>query len=204
MVHVMHYYGIQNVPAFEELASKHRRNNVDKPVVLKFLIDTPAGGMRGFNMLMPARSSEVQRVEEQDVVMGETVVEEEKRDEMEVGRVKPRYCSRRCIDGWWREESRQGSTAWSSSSSHHWNSWPRRRCNNEHGWAVGGHGRENWGSTRDWGFSRRLVRRSTKQARDIETTATNTSSDHEGSRKTETEGGSGAQGLHARQPTGDA
>ena len=99
MVHVMHYYGIQNVPAFEELASKHRRNNVDKPVVLKFLIDTPAGGMRGFNMLMPARSSEVQRVEEQDVVMGETVVEEEKRDEMEVGRVKPRYCSRRCIDG---------------------------------------------------------------------------------------------------------
>ena len=89
MVHVMHYYGIQNVPAFEELASKHRRNNVDKPVVLKFLIDTPAGGMRGFNMLMPARSSEVQRVEEQDVVMGETVAEEEKRDEMEVGPAEP-------------------------------------------------------------------------------------------------------------------
>ena len=89
MVHVMHYYGIQNVPAFEELASKHGRNNVEKPVVLKFLIDTPAGGMRGFNMLMPARSSEVQRVEEQDVVMGETVVEEEKRDEMEVGPAEP-------------------------------------------------------------------------------------------------------------------
>ena len=89
MVHVMHYYGIQNVPAFEELASKHRRNNIEKPVVLKFLIDTPAGGMRGFNMLMPARSSEVQRVEEQDVVMGETVIEEEKRDEMEVVPAEP-------------------------------------------------------------------------------------------------------------------
>ena len=89
MVHVMDYYGIQNVPAFEELASKHRRNNVDKPVVLKFLIDTPAGGMRGFNMLMPARTSEVQRIEEQDVVMGETVAEEEKRDEMEVGPAEP-------------------------------------------------------------------------------------------------------------------
>ena len=64
MVHVMHYYGIQNVPAFEELAGKHRRNNEDRPVVLKFLIDTPAGGMHGFNMLMPERSSEVQGTNE--------------------------------------------------------------------------------------------------------------------------------------------
>ena len=89
MVHVMHYYGIPNVPAFEELASKHRRSNEERPVVLKFLIDTPAGGMRGFNMLMPERSSEVQRVEEQDVVMEEAVVEEEKKDEMEVVPAEP-------------------------------------------------------------------------------------------------------------------
>ena len=89
MVHVMHYYGIQNVPTFEDLASKHRRNNVDRPVVLKFLIDTPAGGSRGFNLLMPARSNEVQRAEEQDVVMGETVAEEENKEEMEVGPAEP-------------------------------------------------------------------------------------------------------------------
>ena len=89
MVHVMHYYGIQNVPAFEELASKHRRNNEERPVVLKFLIDTPAGGMRGFNMLMPERSSEVQGIEEQDVVMEEAVVEEEKKDDMEVVPAEP-------------------------------------------------------------------------------------------------------------------
>ena len=89
MVHVMHYYGIQNVPAFEELAGKHRRNNEDKPVVLKFLIDTPAGGMHGFNMLMPERSSEVQGTNEQDVVMGEAVVEEERKDEMEVVPAEP-------------------------------------------------------------------------------------------------------------------
>ena len=60
MVHVMHYYGVQNVPSFEELARKHRTKNEEKLVTLKFLIDTPAGGMRGFNMLMPVRSSEVQ------------------------------------------------------------------------------------------------------------------------------------------------
>eukprot|EP00434_Breviolum_minutum_P029208 symbB.v1.2.025835.t2/scaffold2536.1/size76742/1 len=89
MVHVMHYYGIQNVPTFEDLASKHKRNNVDRPVVLKFLIDTPAGGSRGFNLLMPDRSNEVQRAEEQDVVMGETVVEEENKEEMEVGPAEP-------------------------------------------------------------------------------------------------------------------
>ena len=89
MVHVMHYYGIQNVPTFEDLASKHRRNNVDRPVVLKFLIDTPAGGSRGFNLLMPDRSNEVQRAEEQDVVMGETVAEEENKEEMEVGPAEP-------------------------------------------------------------------------------------------------------------------
>ena len=89
MVHVMHYYGIQNVPTFEDLASKHKRNNVDRPVVLKFLIDTPAGGSRGFNLLMPDRSNEVQRAEEQDVVMGETVAEEEDKEEMEVGPAEP-------------------------------------------------------------------------------------------------------------------
>ena len=89
MVHVMHYYGIQNVPAFEELAGKHRRNNEDRPVVLKFLIDTPAGGMHGFNMLMPERSSEVQGTNEQDVVMGEAVIEEERKDEMEVVPAEP-------------------------------------------------------------------------------------------------------------------
>ena len=89
MVHVMHYYGIQNVPAFEELASKHRRNNEEKPVVLKYLIDTPAGGMHGFNMLMPERSSEVQGIDEQDVVMEEAVVEEEKKDDMEVVPAEP-------------------------------------------------------------------------------------------------------------------
>ena len=89
MVHVMHYYGIQNVPAFEELAGKHRRNNEDRPVVLKFLIDTPAGGMHGFNMLMPERSSEVQGTNEQDVVMGEAVVEEERKDDMEVVPAEP-------------------------------------------------------------------------------------------------------------------
>ena len=89
MVHVMHYYGIQNVPTFEDLASKHKRNNVDRPVVLKFLIDTPAGGSRGFNLLMPDRSNEVQRAEEQDVVMGETVAEEENKEEMEVGPAEP-------------------------------------------------------------------------------------------------------------------
>ena len=89
MVHVMHYYGIQNVPTFEDLASKHKRNNVDRPVVLKFLIDTPAGGSRGFNLLMPDRSNEVQRAEEQDVVMGETIAEEENKEEMEVGPAEP-------------------------------------------------------------------------------------------------------------------
>ena len=89
MVHVMHYYGIQNVPVFEELAGKHRRNNEERPVVLKFLIDTPAGRMHGFNMLMPERSSEVQGTNEQDVVMEETVVEEEKKDDMEVVPAEP-------------------------------------------------------------------------------------------------------------------
>ena len=89
MVHVMHYYGIQNVPAFEELAGKHRRNNEERPVVLKFLIDTPAGRMHGFNMLMPERSSEVQGTNEQDVVMEEAVVEEEKKDDMEVVPAEP-------------------------------------------------------------------------------------------------------------------
>ena len=89
MVHVMHYYGIQNVPAFEDLASRHRRINEDKPVVLKYLIDTPAGGMRGFNALMPERSSEVQGIEEQDVAMGETAAEEEKKDDMEVVPAEP-------------------------------------------------------------------------------------------------------------------
>ena len=89
MVHVMHYYGIQNVPVFEELAGKHRRNNEEKPVVLKFLIDTPAGRMHGFNMLMPERSSEVQGTNEQDVAMEEAVVEEEKKDDMEVVPAEP-------------------------------------------------------------------------------------------------------------------
>ena len=89
MVHVMHYYGIQNVPAFEELAGKHRKKNEDRPVVLKFLIDTPAGGMHGFNMLMPERSSEVRGATEQDVVMEEAVNEEEKKDEMEVVPAEP-------------------------------------------------------------------------------------------------------------------
>ena len=89
MVHVMHYYGIQNVPVFEELAGKHRRNNEEKPVVLKFLIDTPAGRMHGFNMLMPERSSEVQGTNEQDVAMEEAVIEEEKRDDMEVVPAEP-------------------------------------------------------------------------------------------------------------------
>ena len=83
MVHVMHYYGIQNVPVFEELAGKHRRNNEE------FLIDTPAGRMHGFNMLMPERSSEVQGTNEQDVVMEEAVVEEEKKDDMEVVPAEP-------------------------------------------------------------------------------------------------------------------
>ena len=89
MVHVMHYYGIQNVPVFEELAGKHRRNNEEKPVVLKFLIDTPAGRMHGFNMLMPERSSEVQGTNEQDVAMEEAVGEEEKKDDMEVVPAEP-------------------------------------------------------------------------------------------------------------------
>ena len=89
MVHVMHYYGIQNVPVFEELASKHRRNNEERPVVLKFLIDPPAGRMHGFNMLMPERSSEVQGTNEQDVAMEETVGEEEKKDDMEVVPAEP-------------------------------------------------------------------------------------------------------------------
>ena len=64
--------------------AKHRRNNEEKPVVLKFLIDTPAGRMHGFNMLMPERSSEVQGTNEQDVAMEEAVGEEEKKDDMEV------------------------------------------------------------------------------------------------------------------------
>ena len=89
MVHVMHYYGIQNVPVFEELAGKHRRNNEERPVVLKFLIDTPAGRMHGFNMLMPERSSEVQGTNEQDVVMEEAIIEEEKKDDMEVVPAEP-------------------------------------------------------------------------------------------------------------------
>ena len=89
MVHVMHYYGIQNVPVFEELASKHRRNNEERPVVLKFPIDTPAGRMHGFNMLMPERSSEVQGTNEQDVAMEEAVGEEEKKDDMEVVPAEP-------------------------------------------------------------------------------------------------------------------
>ena len=40
--------------------------------------------------------------------------------------------------------------------------------------------------------------------RGIETTATDASSDHEGSSKAETKGGSCAKGLHARQPAGDS
>ena len=78
------------MPSFEELARKHRTKNEEKLVTLKFLIDTPAGGMRGFNMLMPVRSSEVQEATTQDVAMEEEGKEEEKKkDEMEIVPVEP-------------------------------------------------------------------------------------------------------------------
>ena len=77
------------MPSFEELAGKYKSKNEDRPVVLKFLIDTPAGGMRGFNMLMPERPGEVQEATEQDVAMEEVDNEEERKDEMEVVSVEP-------------------------------------------------------------------------------------------------------------------
>ena len=90
MVHVMHYYGVQNVPSFEELARKHKSNNEDRPVTLKFLIDTPAGGMKGFNALMPVRSKEVQEATTEGVeVEEEKDDEEEGKDAMEVAPVEP-------------------------------------------------------------------------------------------------------------------
>ena len=48
---------------------------------------------------MPARSNEVQRAEEQDVVMGETVAEEENKEEMEVGPAEPESSPDTAADG---------------------------------------------------------------------------------------------------------
>ena len=69
---------------------------------------------------------------------------------------------------------------------------------------IEGHSGEGWWSTRNWGFSRRLTQRSTKQTCGVEATSTGASSNYESSRKTKTKGGSDAQGLHARHPTSDA
>ena len=76
----MHYYDIQNVPAFEELCAKHRMKNEDKPVRLKYLTDSAVSGMRGFNMLMPVNVEKAQSSEAQDTPM----VEKEQAEETEV------------------------------------------------------------------------------------------------------------------------
>ena len=91
MVHVMHYYGVQNVPSFEELTRKYKAKNEDKPVKLKYLSDSAASGMRGFNMLMPVNVEQAQSSGTQDVPMVEVeqtraneVVEVEQTGETEV------------------------------------------------------------------------------------------------------------------------
>ena len=84
MVHVMHYYDVQNVPSFEELTRKYKAKNEDKPVKLKYLSDSAASGMRGFNMLMPVSVEQAQSSGTQDVPM----VEVEQTHENEVDEVE--------------------------------------------------------------------------------------------------------------------
>lgn len=77
MVHVMHFYGIKNVPVFEELVSKYKAKNENKPVKLKFLTDTPLSSRRGFNMLMPESSTGAPETSAQDVPMEESTQAED-------------------------------------------------------------------------------------------------------------------------------
>ena len=53
LIHVMHYYSLIDVPAFQALARTHAEKNADKPVQLKFLAGTPLSERRGINARMP-------------------------------------------------------------------------------------------------------------------------------------------------------
>jgi len=41
LLHVMHYYAIENVPSFQALVNMYLEKNEDQPVQLKYLVDTP-------------------------------------------------------------------------------------------------------------------------------------------------------------------
>ena len=53
LIHILHYYNLITVPVFKELVDERAEKTVDRPLVLKYIQDTPLNRVRGINALMP-------------------------------------------------------------------------------------------------------------------------------------------------------
>ena len=57
LIHILHYYNVITVPLFLELVEKRAERTENKPLVLKYIQDTPLTRSRGINALMPIDAS---------------------------------------------------------------------------------------------------------------------------------------------------
>ena len=53
LIHILHYYNLITVPVFLELVEKRAEKTENRPLVLKYIQDTPLNRVRGTNALMP-------------------------------------------------------------------------------------------------------------------------------------------------------